>query len=292
MKSALNGAPFARREAAAPMLPSCSRLVHRAAIFLAIGLALTVVAAIPSGAQTSGPAVDNQTPALSYDIVSVKPAHPAPGTSFYWRTTPDGFTATTTVQNLIQNGWDFMLEDQMVDLPGWAKSDLWEIVAKMDPDTYAAFRKLSDDQQDRQRRRMIQAILADRFRLQAHRESRPLPVYALVVAKGKSKLTPADPRADGGWSTGHGRIAGHRMETSDLADRLSGALGRIVVDRTGLKGDYNVTLTWAPDDQPGLPDSGPSLFTALEEQLGLRLEPTRAPVPCLVIDRIERPSAN
>ena len=254
------------------MLGSRSRPAHRAAVFLAFALALAAFT-VHSRAQTSGQAADNEPPALAFDVVSVKPARPAPGVSLYWRNTGDGFTATTTGQNLIQNGWNFVLDDQILDLPGWAKADLWEIVAKMDPDTYAAFRKLSEDQQDRQRRRMIQAILADRFRLQAHNESRPLPVYVLVANKGKPKLSPAAPGENGGWSTGHGRIVGRRMQMFDLADRLSGALGRIVVDRTGLTGDYDVTLTWTPEEEGALPEGGPSLFTALRNSSGSASSP-------------------
>ncbi|HVT96152.1 MAG TPA: TIGR03435 family protein, partial [Acidobacteriaceae bacterium] len=227
---------------------------------------------------------------VTFDVVSVKPAQPDPATAFYWRSTGDGFSATTTVQNLIQNAWDFVVEDQIVNLPGWAKSDKFEIAAKMDPEAYAAFRKLSDEEQDRRWNRMMQAILADRFHMQSH-ESRVLPAYALVLAKGGPKLKPSSAQG-GGWSTGRGRITGHRMRLSDLADLLSHALARIVVDQTSLKGNYDISLTWTPDDERGLPDSGPSLFTALQDQLGLRLQTTKAPVASLIVDHIEKPSAN
>lgn len=227
-----------------------------------------------------------------FDIVSVRAAHPDVGTVLYWRSTGDGFTAITTVQNLIQRAWNLTLESQTVNLPGWARSDLFEVAAKMDPDTYAGFRKLAGDEQERQWRGMIQTILADRFRMVAHSESRPMPVYALVAAKGGTRLRPSNSHEEAGWSTGHGRITGRAMEMPNLADRLSDALSRMVVDQTGLTGAYDISLTWTPDDERGPADSGPSLFTAIDEQLGLRLEFTRAPVPVLVIDRIEKPSPN
>lgn len=249
-------------------------------------LALTLILSAPCRAQTASTKTD-----LAFDIVSVREAHPEAGLSSSWRTTGDGFRAMTTVENFVQNAYDFVLEDQILNLPGWATSDKFQFAAKMDPDTYAAFNKLSEGQQDRQWDRMMQSILVDRFHMQAHSATRSMPVYALVLAKGGSKLKPSPPGTPG-WSTGPGRIAGHGMDLSTLAGSLSRSLGRIVIDRTGLTGQFDVTLTWTPDDQQALSDSGPSLFTALQEQLGLRLESTHAPVPVLVVDHIEKPSAN
>ena len=251
-------------------------------------LALTLLLSAPFRAQTAPPSANIP---LAFDVVSVKPAQPEPGVASRWRATSDGFRATTTVENFVQTAYNFVLDDQILNLPGWAKSDLFEIAAKMDPDTAAAFNKLPPDQQDRQWDRMMQTILADRFRMQAHRETRRMPVYALVAAKGGPRLKPA-PAGPANWSAGPGRIAGHLVDMALLASMLSGSLGRIVVDQTGLTGHYDITLSWTPDDRQALPDSGPSLFTALEEQLGLRLQSTRAPAPVLVIDHIEKPSAN
>ncbi|HEX4038612.1 MAG TPA: TIGR03435 family protein [Acidobacteriaceae bacterium] len=252
---------------------------------LVLFLALT---AAPSHAQTA-PASPN--PPLAFDVVTIKVANPERGLASSWSTTSDGFRAMTTIQNFVQNAFNFVLEDQILNLPGWATSDHFAIDAKMDPDTSAAFNKLPHNQQDRQWDRMLQTILTDRFQMRAHSETRPMPVYALVTGKAGSRLSTAAP-GPGGWSTGRGRIAGHQMDMSTLADCLSAALGRIVVDRTGLPAQYDVSLTWAPDDQQGPSDSGPSLFTAIQEQLGLRLESTRAPVPVLLIDHIGKPSPN
>lgn len=236
-------------------------------------------------------AANPQNAPLTFDVVSVKAAHPAPGVASSWSTTADGFRAMTTVRNFVQNAFNFVLEDQILKLPGWAPSDLFEIDAKMDPDTAAAYNRLPHNQQDRQWQRMLQSILADRFQMRAHSETRPMPVYALVPGKAGPRLKAAA-SGPGGWSTGRGRITGRQMEMSTLAECLSTSLGRIVIDRTGLTGPYDVSLAWTPDDQPAPADSGPSLFTALQEQLGLRLESTRAPVPVLIIDHLEKPSAN
>jgi uncharacterized protein (TIGR03435 family) len=267
------------------MFPSRPRAFSAFFVFL-----LIFIASASSIAQTSASSADTATAPVTFDVVSVKPARPDAGTAFYWRNTGNGFSTTTTVENLIQNAWSFVLEDQIVNLLGWAKSDKFEIAAQMDPEMYAAFRKLSDHEQDLHWNRMMQAILEDRFHMQSHSESRVLPAYALVLTKGGPKLKPSSAQG-GGWSTGRGRITGH-LDMSTLADFLSTVLVRIVVDQTSLKGEYDISLTWTPDDQRGLPDSGPSLFTALQEQLGLRLQPTKAPVASLIVDHIEKPSAN
>jgi uncharacterized protein (TIGR03435 family) len=131
-----------------------------------------------------------------------------------------------------------------------------------------------------------------------HRETKDGPTYELVVAKSGSKLHPEKMEMGAGW--GAGMIDSKGMTVKSLAEMLSGILDRPVVDKTGLAGPYSFTLKWAPD--PGhapssgssvsTDDSGPSLFTALEEQLGLKVESAKGPVESLVIDQIERPSAN
>jgi uncharacterized protein (TIGR03435 family) len=170
---------------------------------------------------------------------------------------------------------------------------------------------------------MVQALLADRFKLKVSHQTKELPVYALVVAKGGPKLTETQvppPTPDGTAAPnrgfrgirmgGPGQLTGTNIDMGLLADLLSGQreLGRLVIDQTGLKGNYDWTLKWTPDrsdpmfkapdgGQPSgdaLPadSSGPSLFTALEEQLGLKLEARKGPVETLVIDSIEKSSEN
>jgi uncharacterized protein (TIGR03435 family) len=138
---------------------------------------------------------------------------------------------------------------------------------------------------------MVQTLLADRFQLKFHRETRELPIYALVVAKNGAKLH-AVSAAGLGVGMGKGRFNGRGADMPTLASVLSNELGRLVFDRTGLSGFYDFTLTFEPDDTRAADTAGPSLFTALQEQLGLRLEPQKGPVETLVIDHAEKPSAN
>jgi len=154
---------------------------------------------------------------------------------------------------------------------------------------------------------MIQAMLADRFKLLAHHEIREQPVYELVIAKNGPKLQEAKP-AEGSDPGGTvesraGQIAAKNVVVSQLVTRLTQTLGRTVVDKTeGLKGKYDFMLIWAPDEAGSSPSSasssappdptGPSIFTAIQEQLGLKLEPAKGPVDCLVIDHLEQPSEN
>jgi uncharacterized protein (TIGR03435 family) len=144
-------------------------------------------------------------------------------------------------------------------------------------------------------------MLKDRFQLQLHRESRDLPIYALVVAKSgikpKNLSVTTGPRR--GINAGNGTMLGEAASMADIAYKLARMLGRPVVNNTALEGNYNFKLEWTPDSGPPAPDGGnpeaslgPSLFTAIQQQLGLRLEATKGPVDVLVIDRAEKPSEN
>jgi uncharacterized protein (TIGR03435 family) len=155
---------------------------------------------------------------------------------------------------------------------------------------------------------MMQKLLEDRFKLTLHRETRVLPAYTIVVASGGPKLTPNDSNPTGLPSLlfrGLGVLPAVNASMADFAGVMQSAvLDRPVVDKTGLPGRYDFTLTWTPDDSqfrsfgvrmpPPSADANapPVLFTAIQEQLGLKLESTNAPVEVLVIDRVERPSEN
>jgi uncharacterized protein (TIGR03435 family) len=144
-----------------------------------------------------------------------------------------------------------------------------------------------------QARTMLQALLADRFQLRIHREIREMPVYALTVAKGGPKWTPcSNPEAPTVFQPGRlDNCKPPLMPMARVAQLLIRDVGRPVIDRTGLA-EASFELRYLPDGVAPLPDSPPSLFTALEEQLGLRLEPQRAPVDTIVVDQVARPTAN
>ncbi len=139
---------------------------------------------------------------------------------------------------------------------------------------------------------MLQAILADRFKLVFHRETRERPIYALVIAKGGTKLSPGDDKNGNGMSWGRGRIDVHAAPINRFAFTLSDVLGREVVDRTGLTGKYDIKLTWTPDELQESANARPTLFTAIQEQLGLKLESTKGAVDAIVVDQVEKPTIN
>ena len=201
-------------------------------------------------------------------------------------------------------------DDHIIGEAAWVKSSRFDIEAKVAPDDAPKLKGLSFAQ----RKTMLVQLLVDRFGLKYHRETRDLPVYELVVAKGGVKMQPAkeqDPATARHLMMfgGPGKIESTAMKVEDLRHILSQQLGRTVVDKTGLKDNYDFTLTWTPDDAatnmaspgdaPPVPNddaaastAGPSLFTALEEQLGLKLESAKGPEEVIVIDHIEQPSAN
>jgi uncharacterized protein (TIGR03435 family) len=144
---------------------------------------------------------------------------------------------------------------------------------------------------------MMQNLLAERFQLRLHHETRDLPVYALVVGKNGAKLKLSDPDAREGSSV-RGTADGLHMETKKgsmerLARQLSSSAGRSVIDKTGLPGTYEYKLDWFPANRIPAPESNvPSMLIAVQEQLGLRLESTTAPQEVLVIDSVSKPTEN
>jgi uncharacterized protein (TIGR03435 family) len=190
--------------------------------------------------------------------------------------------------------------------PDWVRSETFDVSAKADEAVIAAWSKLPAPQQKEEIKLMVRALLADRFKLKMRNETKAIPVYALVVTKDgpKFKPTPPEPPADptapakpyqSPWKLDVGMIEGHGVTMDGLMTFLwaQPELGsRKIIDRTGLKGQYNFTLKWDSERDPSEEAAGPSLFSAIEDQLGLKLEPEKAPVDVLVIDSIEKPSPN
>lgn len=177
--------------------------------------------------------------------------------------------------------------DQILGGPGWINTDRFDIEAKAS----------GDAPNGEQVRLMMQDLLGERFQLRLHHETRELPVYALVVGKNGAKLKVSDPDAREGGSV-RGTADGLHMETKKgslamLARQLSSSAGRPVIDKTGLPGTYEYTLDWFPATRvPAAESNVPSLFTAVQEQLGLRLDSMTAPQEVLVIDSVQHPSEN
>lgn len=222
--------------------------------------------------------------AVEFEAVSIKPADSAaPGRMA--QATPGGFRGRNLrLFELVMNAWQ-LNRDQIVGGPGWMETAGFDIDGRFPagagPQMLPA---------------MMQAMLTDRFRLVTHREARMLPMYALTVAKGGLKLREGD--EVGGMSAGTTMIRYNAGTMGELAGQLSGYVGRHVVDQTGLAGKYAIRLSFAPvelvSEGPGeaRQDVLPSIFQALQEQAGLKMDSVKGPVEVLVIDRAEKPTEN
>jgi uncharacterized protein (TIGR03435 family) len=236
----------------------------------------------------------------TFDVATIKPDQIDPR-GVQLNGTVDSLNATGTAIHMIE--FAYKLHDfQVSGSSGWITNEAWEVAAKVDQPP-ANYDSLSNDARDEIGRERLQAVLAQRFNLKCHFEVKQLPVYNLVLAKGGTKLkqTSADSKDIGSLGSdrrnGTNRIYGTGISLQFISAILSGKVGRIVIDKTGLTGIYDFTVTYASDSDTAssayAPEpSGPSIFTAVEEQLGLKLEPAKGPVPAMVIDSIERPSEN
>jgi len=279
-----------------------------------VGLAMAAgcVAAQMSGmlwAQAAGSAAGAPAVSRMFEVGTIKPSDPNSQDAMLNFNGETMETKGETVKTLIKFAYGLNMsgEQQVVGGPKWLGEQRWDIVAKEDPDTIAAIGKMQQEQRREQFRTMVLSFLQDRFHLKAHKETRELPVYALVVAKSGSKLTqaPARPMGPNGQpqgssgirGNGKGDLQGMNATTNVLASTLGYQAeigGKTVVDRTGLKGEYNFELRWTPDMIAAAngESNGPSLFTALEEELGLKLEPAKAQVDVVVVDAVEEPTPN
>jgi uncharacterized protein (TIGR03435 family) len=192
----------------------------------------------------------------------------------------------------VESAYHIMEASRILDAPDWVKSgSRWDIDAKVSGEDAAAFSKLAWEDKDR----MLLPLLQDRFRMKAHLEKREIPVYDLILAKGGPKLKEATPdEAAKGYMRGQdGKIDSVSMPVSAMLAMLNNEAGRPVVDKTGLSGKYDFVLEYVPVSKAATDETGgPSIFTAVEEQLGLKLEPAKEPMDVLVIDSIEQPAAN
>ncbi len=262
----------------------------------------------PSHAQTPAPASGASAPA--FDVISVK-LNKSDSGGMSMTGISDSFQGKNlAIGNLIMNSYHLTSDDLIFGLPGWTRSAHFDVDAKMVNPDKQVIDKLTDDE----RKSMILAILKDRFHFQAHLETKTLPVYDLVLAKGGPKFTGGKRDADtaaamakrgitasnGTMIVYDGEITAGGVPVSSLVFSLTGAVGRTVIDKTGLTGNYDFELKWTPEhsDQPSADSgqvdaqSGPSIFTALEEQLGLKLHSAKGPVSTLVVDHVEMPSEN
>ena len=293
---------------------------------IALGCIASLVISLVAADQQSGPA------GPAFEVASVKKSPPPTGTPtivvFGARKGDSWNTQNATLRRIVRSahGNRYQMEGQIVGGPGWLDTDRFDIAAKMPPMTTSE-NMLA----------MVQALLADRFKLQTHTETRELPVYALVLARSDGRLgnemrsagvdcdalreaqrlgtaprptprEPGKPLPPCTTTIGFGsvtRIESGGMSLAQLVSALSQSTGRPVIDRTGLSGHFVVKLEFVseagggsplgpppPGPAPAAPVDTPSLFAAIQEQLGLKLDARREPTDVLVIDRAEQPGAD
>jgi uncharacterized protein (TIGR03435 family) len=301
----------------------------RKLFLLVTGLSAIVAVDLPTPArlraQAQAPAADASANPV-FEVASVKQNRSGEGFIRVGMAPGGRFTATNVpLRQLIQLAYQIQ-PFQIVGGPNWIASDRFDIVAKAAGDMPPSAPGVVGPMQ-----LMMRTLLGDRFKLTLHNEQKEMPIYALVLAKADGKLGPqlrqsttdcasimrAAAQRGGpppppsfnepiqcGMRVFPGALSAGGFPLSQLTQFLSSTVQRIVVDRTGLTGNFDLNMTWTPDQMPqgrgdpppGAPPlpaidpNGPSIFTAVQEQLGLKLESTKAPVDVLVIDRAEHPT--
>jgi uncharacterized protein (TIGR03435 family) len=306
------------------MIMTSGKLLRQSMLLAIAAGALVIVLFHPPQLHAQAP-LTVTGPLPTFEVASVKPNKPDAsgriqvGIAFE----PGRFNATAvTVKQLIALGYH-VREIQISGGPGWMDSDRFDVDAKEEDADVAALQKLPPEEREKQLRLRVQSLLGDRFKLKVDFATKEFPVYALVVAKNGPKLHESKP-VDSGAKGADGRsgetpqmmrveageMSGQGLPMESLATLLSQQLGRTVLNKTGLTGKYDFTLKWAPeqghatmmqgppsggtaaDNAPPPESTGPSIFTAIQEQLGLKLESTKGPVQTVVVVNVEKPTQN
>jgi len=259
---------------------------------------LWIALGAPGLGQGSAATASTGTKTPQYEVVSIKPAKTG-SNSNSWQTLRDGFQIRNMpLQSLVYDAYDIIMDSQVSGMPGWAETDPYDVDAKVDAETAESWKNLPYEERDKLEQPMLRALLADRCQFKAHEVTKEEPVYDLVIAKSGLKMKEAPTEQKGSMTMMYGKgyaITAHAATISVIVENLPESAGRLIVDKTGLgEKKFDFELKWTPDEQRAADpaNAGPSLFTALEEQLGLKLVPSKGPVQVLVIDHMERPSAN
>jgi uncharacterized protein (TIGR03435 family) len=267
--------------------------VLRKSAVLSISVCLCLFA-LPSISQTEAPppAADSQTAVPVYDVMSIRQNKTGSRSESYGGANGRFSANNVSLKRLLARIY-VVREDLIFGIPSAIDSARFDIEAKIvDPDP-EAMKNMTHEQS----RSMMLPLLTERFQLKAHMETRTLSIYNLVVVKGGPKFSQsADQTSRGGISgKGDSRNYTYTFQSSPLSsltDLLATRIQRTVIDNTGLAGYYDYALTWAKHDTSEQTDSGSSIFSAVQEQLGLKLESAKGPVTVLVIDHVEMPSDN
>jgi uncharacterized protein (TIGR03435 family) len=267
---------------------------HKALLFFAAALLVfatptTIAQQNGTGQQAASPMAPMAAGAHpSFEVATIKPADPSETGNFIvggHRLVIEG----QTVNDLISFAYA-VHRKQIVDGPAWLETERFDIDGQADLPGVANLHQIQE---------MLQKLLIDRFGLKLHRDKRDLSIYVIKVTKGGPKLAQSAANAYGlPTQSGHGQGSQQQRKftnnsMADFALGMQNYMDRPVVDETNLPGRYDFTLRWTPDNVPtNEPGAAPGIFTAIQEQLGLKLEATKGPADVLVIDHIERPSPN
>jgi uncharacterized protein (TIGR03435 family) len=275
--------------------------------FLPRRLPLTILLALlPAPAQGQATPA---TPPIAWASVAIHVSEPAHENDDTSGDQPNGINERgRNLREIISEAYNFSVmpfrEDEISGLPDWARSTRYDIVARVDPEDVAAFKKFKDlsmndtiaafaARQPTGEMLMMQSLLADRFHLRVHWEQKERSVFALSAAKGGVRMKPAADQEHGEMTFNQGHLSGKGVPVSFLASLLELPADRTVIDTSGVPGSYDFDLRYDPEDKAAAtPSNDPNLFTAVQEQLGLKLQSTRASVPVLVVDHVEPPTPN
>ncbi len=285
-----------------------NRIAHRLTTARKVLLASAAITAIV-GPLVFGIIHAQTQDSLKFEVVSVKPADPdAQGARIQLAPGGGMNMVNASVKQLITFAYD-VRESQVIGGPNWLESQRYDIIAKAPPsDGPSDPRQMTNDQREilqRQLRERVRNLLAERFQLTIHRETKEVPIYALLLGKNGSKIQPAKEQQGfrHGMQLRRGQMNAEGASLQMLTNALSNVTGRPVIDRTGLQGNFDFKLEWTPESAALTPGasgepssqvdlSGPTIFTAVQDQLGLKLESQKGPVEMIVIDRLEKASAN
>jgi bla regulator protein blaR1 len=276
-------------------------LASAAVTALLYPIAIGVMHPVPARAQAQAGV------ASAFEVASIKPAQPPTvGRPILWgiRSDPEQVTySNQTLLGLIASAYE-VDADRISGGPGWIRSDIYDIVAKLPPGTSKASIPM-----------LLKALLVERFGLVVRQETKEASVYAMVPGKGGPKLKPSQDTSGPDGSTAPtaissvpikllaggakvgiccGRAELHHVTMARFAELLTAQTDRPVIDRTGISGAFEISLHWAADDSPERSDSAsePSIYTAVQEQLGIKLEPLRGPLDYLLVQHVDKPSQN
>lgn len=239
----------------------------------------------------------------AFDAISIKPNRSLSGHRSIDSSSARYSATNTDLAILIMRAYNIASPMQLEGMPDWTKTERFDIEARRSEESVAQLQKLNREQQAQASREQLRHMLVERFSLLVHEEQKEIPGYALVQVKSGSKLAPLN---DDGKHGGISRVGTEITGTSANMARLCGELlsteelaGPPIMDSTGLTNRYNFTLKWTEQGDAslsssavGLEGSGPSLFTALQEQLGLKLEPRKVLSRVIVVDRLDHPAEN